>query len=83
VVGQVAGEGLFGLGWVDRELDRGLPARSGRIVVLDQGRVEDAVLRAGRQVAQVLALVGGEGGDEDQADDVPALAAAFVMTAPP
>jgi hypothetical protein len=61
---------LLGLRGVDRELDRDLPVLSGRVVVLDQGRVEDAVLRAGREVAQVFALVGDERGDEDQADDV-------------
>jgi hypothetical protein len=45
------------------------PCSSG-ILVLDQDRPQDAVLRAALDVAQVLPLLGGERGDKDQADDV-------------
>src|SRR5215475_14739865 len=38
--GQVGGEGLPQRCGVDRELDRGLAARPGRILVLDQGRLQ-------------------------------------------
>jgi hypothetical protein len=44
--------------------------RPGRIGVLDQGRVQDAVLGAVFDIAQVLAFIGGEGRYVDQADDV-------------
>src|SRR5580700_4426803 len=43
---------------------------SGRILVLHQGRAEDAVLGAALDIVQVFALFGSEGGDVDQADDV-------------
>jgi hypothetical protein len=39
-------------------------------VVLDQGRIQHAVLRAVLDLAQGFAFVGGEGGDEDQADHI-------------
>src|SRR6266516_4523246 len=68
--GQVGGESLLEQRRVDRELDRGLSVLSGRIVVLDQGRVQDAVLGVSRDISQVFALIWGEGGDEDQADNV-------------
>ena len=38
---------------VDRELDRGLPARPGRIAVLDQGRAQDAVLSPNDRLQQL------------------------------
>jgi hypothetical protein len=68
--GQVGGEGLPEQRRVDPELDRGLAVPPGGIVVRDQGRVQDAVFGLGRDLAQAFAFIGGEGGDEDQADDV-------------
>ena len=81
-VGEVAGERVAGLRRVDRELRRRSAVR-GRVLPRDQRAVQHAVLRAGLDLAQPLALVGGEGGDVDQADDVVGLAAALVITAPP
>src|ERR1043165_9498574 len=68
--GQVGGEGLPEQRRVDPELDRGLAVPPGGIVVLDQGRVQDAVFGLGRDLAQAFAFIGGDGGNEDQADDV-------------
>ena len=55
---------------VDRELGRGLPAGPGRVLVLDQGGVQDAVLGAAFDVAQGFAFIGGEGGDDGEASSV-------------
>jgi hypothetical protein len=46
----------------------------------DQGRRQDGVLGRGRNVADHLALVGREGRNEHEADDV--LGVAFEMKAP-
>src|SRR6478672_134736 len=68
--GQVSGESLPDSRRVDRELDRSLPLVSGRVGVLDQGRVQNAVLRPVFDTSQVFALIRGEGGHVDQANDV-------------
>ena len=82
--GQVGGERVVELRGIDRELDGGL-----RAVPVGYWSGTSAVfrtlsLRAGLDLAQALALVGGEGGDEDEADDVRrASVAALEITAPP
>src|SRR6185312_16868601 len=70
LLGQVGGEGLPQQCGVDRELGRGPAVRAGRVLVRDQGRVQDAVLGGRRHLAQALALIGGERRDEDQAGHV-------------
>ena len=55
---------------VDRELDGGLRAVPRRVLERDERRRQDAVLRGALDLAQALAFVRGEGGDEDEADDV-------------
>ena len=62
---------------------RGLRALPGRVLQLEQRRIEDAVLGVPFDVAEDLALFRGEGGDVDQADDVAGVSAALVMIAPP
>jgi hypothetical protein len=42
----------------------------GRVLQLEQGGIQDAVLGVTFDVPEGLAFVGGEGGDVDQADDV-------------
>ena len=81
--GQVGGERLVEQGRVDGELYRRLAARP-----VGYWRWTRAVLRTlSLELASTsprrLAFVGGEGGDEDQADDVRRVVAALVMTAPP
>jgi hypothetical protein len=49
--GKVGGEDLPEQRRVDRELDRGLPVRSGRKLVPDLCRVQDAVLGLARDLA--------------------------------
>ena len=56
---------------IDRELHGCLGAPARRILERDQGCVQDAILRGAFGIAQALAFVGGEGGDIDQADDIP------------
>ena len=68
-LGEIAGERVSRLGGVDRELGR-RPAVRGRVLQGDERAFEHAVLRARLDLAQPLALVGSEGGDVDQADDV-------------
>jgi hypothetical protein len=63
------GKRLAEQGRVDGELCRRLGVLTGRILALDQGRVEDAVLGVGLDLSQAFAFVGGEGGDKDQAND--------------
>ncbi len=69
LVGEIAGERLASLRGVDGELRRRSTVRR-RVLAGHQCAVEHAVLRRRLGLAQPLALVGGEGGDEDQADDV-------------
>jgi hypothetical protein len=68
--GQVGRERLVELRGIDRELDRRLTAVRRGIVLGDERTVQDAVLGPLLHLAQTLPLVRGEGGDEDEADDV-------------
>jgi hypothetical protein len=68
--GQVGGEGIMEFFRIHRELYGRLPALPRRVLKLDQGCVQDAVLRGAFNTCQGFALVRGEGGDVDQADDV-------------
>jgi hypothetical protein len=68
---------------VDGELPDGLRVRPGRVLLLDQRRVQDAVGGAVLDLEELLTLVGGERGDVDEADDVAPRTAALVMIAPP
>jgi hypothetical protein len=63
--GQVGGEGLPEERRVDRKLHRRLRVVPGRILALDQGRVEDAVVRLALDVRQPFAFVWDEAGDVD------------------
>ena len=56
---------------MDRKLQGGLGTLSRRIVERDQDGVQDAVLRSAFDFTQAFTFVGSEGGDIDQADDVP------------
>jgi len=55
---------------VDHELDPGRAIASDRIIPLQQGWTQDRVLRSCRDITQPFAVVGREGGDKHQADDV-------------
>ena len=67
---------------IDPKLYRRLLALSGRVVERIKAG-NDAVLRFACDSSQGFAFVRDEGGDVDQPDDVLALVAALVITAPP
>ena len=80
---QVGGEHVVELRGIDRELGGGLRAVPVGYWSGTSAPSEDAVPRACGHLAQDLALVGGERGDEDEPDDVVGSVAALEITAPP
>ena len=67
---QVGGERLVELRGIDRELGGGSRAVRSRVLQRELRRPQDAVAGAGGHLAEALALVRGERGDEDEPADV-------------